>query len=118
MERAIARFNERITVQKSTVVVDKYHNHMNAWEDYFSCYAYANTYAKDEETEVLTHDERTVIFEVRYCSELAGITSTNYRVVFKGDAYNITNIDMMNYQKKCIRIKCRKEGDHGADDQA
>ena len=89
MEREIARFNERITVQKNTVVVDKYHNHKNEWTDYFSCFAYANTYVKDEETEVLTHDERTVIFEVRYCSELACITSTNYRILFHGDRKSV-----------------------------
>ena len=109
MERAIARLNERITVQRNEVSTDRYGNHMSAWEDYFSCHAYASTYTKEEEEGVITSDERSVSFEVRYCSELAGITSTGYRIIFHGDIYNIASVDMMNYQRKTIRMLCRKE---------
>ena len=108
MERQIARFNERITIQKNTVVIDKYKNHKNVWEDYFSCYSYPSTYQAEEDESVVTTEERSITFEVRYCSELAGITSTEYRVVFHGDNYDIESIDMMNYQRKTIRLKCRK----------
>ena len=51
MERKIARFNERLTVQKNEVVVDKYGNHKNTWTDYFTCYTYASTYQYDKENE-------------------------------------------------------------------
>ena len=109
MERAIARFNERITIQKNAVQVDRYGNHTNAWEDYFSCSAYASTYTREEEGDAVVSDERSISFEVRYCSELSDITSTNYRIIFHGDAYNIASVDMMNYQKKSIKLLCRKE---------
>ena len=33
MERDIARFNERLTVQKNEVVIDKYGNHKNVRTD-------------------------------------------------------------------------------------
>lgn len=109
MERPIARFNEKITVQRNSVVTDKYGNHTNAWEDHFTCHTYASTYTKEEDGDAVISDERSINFEVRYCSELADINSTNYRVIFHGDAYNIASVDMMNYQKKTIRLLCRKE---------
>lgn len=105
----IERLNEKITIQQDSVVVDKYGNHKKAWTDYFSCRAYANTYVKEEEEGVVTTDERSITFEVRFCSELEGITSTGYRVLFHGETYNIESVDMMNWQRKMIHLKCRKE---------
>ena len=87
MERKIARFNEHLTVQKNTVVVDKYGNHKNTWADYYSCYTYASTYQYDKENEAATTtEERTINFEVRYCTELKDLDSTHYRVAFRGDS--------------------------------
>ena len=105
----IEKLNEIVTIQKNTVITDIYGNHKNAWIDYFTCHAYADTYVKEEEADVTTTDERSITFEVRYCSELAGITSTDYRIVFHGEPFNIESIDMMNWKRKTIRIKCRKE---------
>ena len=105
----IGRMNERITFQKNTVQVDTYRNHTNAWTDYYSCAAYANTYTASESGEVVISEERSITFEVRYCPELADVTSTDYRIFFHGDVYNILSVDMMNYQKKEIRLTCRKE---------
>ena len=109
MDRPIARFNEKVTVQKCSVQADRYGNHMNVWEDYFTCHAYASTYTKEESERTITSDERSVNFEVRYCSELKDINSTSYRILFHGDAYNIASVDMMNYQRRTIRLLCRKE---------
>lgn len=115
MERKIARFNERLTVQKNEVVVDKYGNHKNTWTDYFSCFTYASTYQYDKENEAATTtEEQTINFEVRYCTELAGLDSTHYRVVFRESIYDIQSVDMMNYQKKTIRIVCKLQKKGGA----
>ena len=108
--REIARFNERITIQKNAVVSDRLQNRMNAWKDYYSCYAYASTYQFDEEQPKETiNPEQTVSFEVRWCQELRKIDSIHYRIVFNGDTYNIISIDMMNYQRRIIRIRSRLE---------
>lgn len=105
----ISRLNERITIQKSETVIDRYQNHSNTWTDYFSCYAYASTYEKDETELEITTEERQITFEVRYCSELKDISSTGYRVLFHGEAYDIEAVDMMNYQKRKILLKCKRE---------
>ena len=113
MEREIARFNERIMVQKCTVETDRYGNHTSAWGDYYSCHTYASTYTKEEDGDVVRSDDRSISFEVRYCSELKDITSTGYRVVFHGEAYDIASVDMMNYQKQTIRLLCHRERHRG-----
>ena len=63
----IEKLNERITIEKSTVVTDKVGNHRNTWEEYFTCFAYASTYqAQEEEGEVTAEQKRA------WCSRYAG----------------------------------------------
>lgn len=113
MNRKVARFNKRITIQKNTVTTDKHLNHVNTWTDYFSCWAYAGTYQydKEEQGEAQFIPDQSINFEVRYCSELKDLTSDGYRVIFNGVIYDIIAIDAMNYQDQTIRIrsKMRKE---------
>ena len=59
--------NERITFEKNTTVVDKVGNHVNTWEEYFSCYTYASTYESKESGDEVTEENRSVTFSVRYC---------------------------------------------------
>ena len=108
MEREISRLSERITFQKNSVVTDRYGNHKNVWMDYYTCHAYVSTWQKEETEGAATNEERSVTFEVRYCSELADIASDKYQVLFRGEAYNILSVDMMNYQKKVIRLKAER----------
>ena len=105
----IGRMNERITFQKNDIVADQYKNRAPVWSDYFSCWAYASTYPANEDGDVVMSDEESITFQVRYCPELAAVTSTGYRIVFHDEVYNIRSVDRMNYQKQEIRFACRKE---------
>lgn len=105
----IEHLNERITIQKSTVATDRYGNHKKTWTDYFTCWAYANTFDQAErESAAVTLDERGITFEVRFCSELEPVDSVEYRAVFHDEIYNIESVDMMNWQRKAIKLRCRK----------
>lgn len=104
----IERMNEKITIQHYEVTVDQYGNHLEEWTDYFTCWAYASTMAKDEQPDVTTADQRGITFEVRFCSELKDITSNSYRVIFHDEIYNIESVDMMNWMRRTIKLKCRK----------
>ena len=53
----IEKLNERITIEKSTVVTDKVGNHRNTWEEYFTCFAYASTYQAQEEEDEVTAEQ-------------------------------------------------------------
>ncbi len=105
----IARKNVRITFQKNEVYSDKYKNRLQKWTDYYSCYAYANTYTAQEKDGVVTTEERSITFETRWCPELAEVTSTGYRIVFDGENYDIQSVDPMNYQRRELKFACRKE---------
>ena len=108
MERKIARFSELITIQRNETEIDVYQNHRDIWSDYFSCHAYPSTYQRDESEGAVTTEERSVTFEVRYCTELQDISSDHYRILFHDEIYNITSVDMMNYQKQIIRLQAER----------
>lgn len=105
----IARMNERITFQKNSVAVDAAGNHKNEWEDYFSCFSYASTFQAAEDAGEVTTEERSVTFCCRYCSELACVSSTGYRILFHGEIYNIRSVDMMNYQREELKFQAVRE---------
>ena len=105
----IARKNARITFQIRTVTVDRYKNHVSSWVDYFTCFAYANTYSANETGEEVTYEEKSITFETRYCPELAAVTSTGYRIVFNDEQYEIQSVDRMNYQNQSMRFTCQRE---------
>lgn len=101
----IAKLSERIMVQKVSTVIDDNANHRAAWTDYYSCAAYVYTYQQSERnTAGLTIPYGTTEFTVRYCSELAGMTSNKYRIVFRGRNYDIESVDFMNYGFESIKI--------------
>ena len=104
----IDKLNERLKIEKSTAYTDKAGNHRNAWEDCFSCFTYASTYESQESGDEVKQENRSVVFTVRWCRETAAVTSTGYRIQFRGDVFNILSVDPMNYQKKEIRLHCRK----------
>lgn len=105
----IDKLNERITIERSRVTADALGNRRNTWEDYFSCFSYASTYEAQESGGEVKQENRSVVFTVRWCWETAALTSTGYRIRFRGDVYNILSVDPMNYQKKEIKLHCRKE---------
>lgn len=105
----IARLSERITIEKNAVMVDEIGNHRNSWTEFYSCYAYADTFTTDEvETEV-SRDVPSINFQVRYAPILTNLRSTGFRVRFHDEVYNILAIDFMNYDHDSIKLRCKKE---------
>lgn len=104
----VSRLNEWIIIQRNEVETDRYGNHQAVWKEWFSCFAYADTYAKDESAGVTTDEEGIITFEIRYCKTLSTISSTKCRVLFREISYDVLSVDMMNYQKRSIRLKCRR----------
>ena len=56
----------------------------------------------------MNDEERIITFEIRYCVTLSHLSSTGFRVLFREQPYNIVSVDMMNYGKQTIRLKCRR----------
>ena len=55
-----------------------------------------------------TIDDVGITFTVRYCSQLVDIVSTSFRILFRGEIYNILSVDHMNYKKKSLKFRCEK----------
>lgn len=105
----IDKLNERITIQQSKHMTDKVGNHRNAWVDYYTCFAYASTHEATEEDGEVTAEQKSVVFTVRWCSEVNKLTSTGFRVLFRGELYDIRSVDPMNFNKKTTKLHCRLE---------
>ena len=113
----IAAMRVRVTFQKNTIVSDKYGNHKQTWADYFSCYATAGsnngvsgTGTGSESTGVVIRSEESIAFTCRWCAALASVTSTGYRILFHGMAYDILSVDHMNYDRRTIKFKALRKG--------
>ena len=105
----VAALNVRVTFQKNETVTDKYGNHKNAWTDYYSCYATISGETGKEQAVVGETVENTDMnVTVRYCSEMAAVTSTKYRIVFGDELYDILAVDHLNFKKNALKFKCRK----------
>ncbi len=105
----IELLNVRIFITKNEVVVDSIGNHKNDWTEYYSCYATVSGEASKENTDAgLIDDDSKIDFTIRWCKKAAAITSTDYRVQFNDELYDILGVDHMNYKRKSIKLSCQK----------
>ena len=96
----ISGLRVRITIQKSETVVDRYGNHKSAWTDYFACWATPSSQTGSEGEEAAhTVEEDRLGFTVRYCSEVAAVTSKGYRILLGERIYNIVHVDDMGFKR-------------------
>ena len=105
----IALLNVRIEVQKNTVFTDRYGNHKNEWLPYLSCYATVSGETPTQDTEAgQTIDDSRIDFTIRWFAASSVINSTNYRVLYQNDLYDILGVNHMNCKNKSIKLLCRK----------
>ena len=108
----VSLINEKVTFQKNTVITDSIGNHKNGWEDFYICHAtiggegMASSKEKEEAGTIVEDVGMTVT--IRYCKKASEIGSTTHRIIFKGEIYDITNVDHTNFKKKCLKFSCRK----------
>ncbi|MCH3955193.1 MAG: phage head closure protein [Eubacterium sp.] len=106
----IASMRVPVTFQKNTVTSDKYGNHTATWTDYFKCWATVGTDSYGSETSgEVVNPEESLNFTCRWCSELAEVVSTKYRILAEGKTYNITYVNPMGYKKNSIKFNCALE---------
>ena len=105
----IALLNVSIIFQKNAAVVDAIGNHKNEWTDFYSCSATAGGESGTETVNAgTTADNVDISFTVRYCQAVQAVNSTEYRILFRDEIYNILSIDHMNYKRKSVKFRCQK----------
>lgn len=106
----ISLLNARITFQKNTTIVDEIGNHTNEWTDFYKCHATVSGEGGAETSVAgVIVDDSDLSFTVRFCKKALEVTNTGYRIQFNGEIFNIQSVDHMNYKKKSIKFKCKKE---------
>ena len=106
----IALLNQKVTFQRSEVVSDEIGNRKSGWADYFTCHATISGEGGDEVYAAGTVvDKADMAVTVRYCRKTASVTPVGYRLIHNGEAYNILAVDHLNYKRKAIKFKCKKE---------
>ena len=107
-----ALLNEKVVFLKNTVIKDAVGNHTNEWDEYYTCFATIGgeglASSKEEEIAGTTVEDVAMTVTVRYCEKAADVNSTGYRLLFKGEFYDIVNVDHMNFKKKSLKFSCRK----------
>ena len=99
--------NQRIIFQRQTSSVDEIGNRLNTWSDYYTCWSAVSTSRLNttEKTEAAqTLEQERLDFVVRYCPQTSEVNSTEYRIIFKGQIYNIVYLDKTDFQKQMLKF--------------
>lgn len=100
----VALLNERVMFQRNEAVVDGVGNHVNAWTDYYACSATIGgeglASSGERQEAGMTVEDVSMTVTVRYCRKAVDIMSTGYRILFRGEVYDIVDVDHMNFKRK------------------
>lgn len=106
----ISKLRSRITIQRAVVQKDAIGNHINAWEDFWSCAAYVNLASgKEYGAAGQTLGSDTLVFEVRWCERLRELDSTRFRILFGGSIYNIITVDDVQFRHEKLKLTAQRE---------
>lgn len=97
--------DNRIEIQESQYVTDKYGNHKKQLVTIATVWAYLRQLSGNEIYRVTTQTEETVLFQICYKTD---ITTAN-TIVYKGKTYNITRIDVFKGYKSDLVLYCKTE---------
>ena len=105
----ISDLNRKIIFQNKNVEVDEIGNHKSVWADCLETAAYISFQGKGEEVFLgMEVDRSDISFTVRFQNRLKKINTSEYRILFEDEIYNIISIDFMNYKNIFIKFRCRK----------
>lgn len=99
-------YREPIIIEKNGFTEDDIGNQIPAWEKYYSGYAYMNNLSGTEYWEAAqTQAENTTMFIMRYHPLLGSMNTKEFRLVHRGNIFNITSIDNVQYSNETIKIR-------------
>lgn len=109
----IGKLNHRITILEHRTKVDGIGNHKTKWEEIFSLWAAVTVKNSTESDDTgVTKTVQTVEFLVRQSPSVFKLNTTQFRLMFHGQLYNITGIlpyyDHNAYMKIIAESRCGK----------
>ena len=98
---------EKIVIQKATITKDEMLNVKTEWTDFYTCRAYANGLSGNEYYEARKQNlQDTINFTIRYTKLLKALNTKEYRVLFRGNVYDITFVDNVQFKNERLKISC------------
>jgi len=109
----IGKLNHRITILQHRTVKDEIGNHITKWEETVSLWACVTTKSVTETTDAgVAKEVQKLEFLIRQSPAALNVNSTAFRILFRGNIYDITGItplyDHNSYMK--IEGETRKAG--------
>lgn len=99
-------YREPITIEKSGYTEDDIGNQIHDWIEYYKGYAYMNNLSGKEYWEAAqTQAENTIMFIMRYHPLFDAMNTKEYRLMHRGNEYNITSIDNVQYKNETVKIR-------------
>ncbi|EXG84485.1 phage head-tail adaptor, putative, SPP1 family [Clostridium sp. ASBs410] len=99
-------YREPITIEKSGYTEDEIGNQIQGWTEYYKGYAYMNNLSGSEYWEAAQMQaEKTVMFILRYHPLLGAMNTKMYRLMHRGNEFNIVSIDNVQYKNETIKIR-------------
>lgn len=95
----------KVTIQKRTTGVNINLIEGEVWVPYYTNYAYVNKLSGSEfwaAAEVAA--QSTVRFTFRWHNKLKDVNAKDYRILFDGKPYNITNVDDVQMKHETVKI--------------
>lgn len=104
----IASFNNRITIQKRTIIKVK-GIPTDKWDTFYNCWCSINSLYGSELYKALEVQLENVLnFTVRYTKTLDNINTKEYRVMWGTRVFNIIAADYFGFNKEKITIKAKE----------
>lgn len=99
-------YRTKVVIQQKTITQDEIGNEISTWANYKTCWCYANGLSGREYWEAaVIHQENTVEFVFRWHPYLDQVNTTEYRILFNNQIYNINLIDNIQFKNKTVKMK-------------
>lgn len=104
-------YRELVVIERNTIIEDEIGNQTSAWTKYYAGYAYMNNLSGSEYWEAAqTKSQNTIMFVMRYHALLGKMNTKEYRLIHRGQEYNITSVDNVQYKNEVIKIRAVAKG--------
>lgn len=100
-------YREPIMIEKANgFTTDDVGNRVTDWQEHFRGYAYMNNLSGTEYWEAAqTQAENTVMFILRYHPKLSVVKARDFRLLYRGNIYDISSVDNVQYKNETVKIR-------------
>ncbi len=105
-------YNKKIVFQVLAEKSNKIGNQVQEWTDFFTAWANVNGVGgREYYSASQVNSQNDMIFKVRYSRKIAGFLSSETRIIYNNNIYDIKHID--DYQEQHRQLTFRTEQHNG-----